>query len=306
MKIGYIKKWLNMISHKGVLHAKKGIGPQWEKNRIKGFYIDYSAKLQNKNIDSDGLPYNILADQRRVKIPITIIQYGLGACEKWFETEQENEKLIVEKVASYLSEHQQEDGGWDSFVEIDPNDRRSSMVQAEAAAFFIRASIITNDDQYMRLAKKAIDQMLLPVENGGASVYSGDDLFFYEFVGKPLVLNGWIYSIFGLYDYYLATNDKSIYGVIDKTKKTLSASLKRFDCKYWSYYNLDKAIASPFYHELHIVQLDILYILFGDEDFKNYRNKWTSYNNSKIKHFLAVSVKVIQKLKSLKKNDMIE
>ena len=80
----------------------------------------------------------------------------------------------------------------------------------------------------------------------------------------------------------------------------LCANLQRYDAGFWSLYELSgtrlKMFASPFYHRLHIVQLEVLYQLTGEETFRQYTTRWDDYRHSRAKRTAALLHKVIFKL----------
>ena len=55
-------------------------------------------------------------------------------------------------------------------------------------------------------------------------------------------------------------------------------------------------IASPFYHKLHIVQLEIMYELTGENIFYEYSNKWLKYSSNIFFKIFAVIHKVFFKV----------
>ena len=57
-----------------------------------------------------------------------------------------------------------------------------------------------------------------------------------------------------------------------------------------------KMLASPFYHHLHIVQLEILYRLTGKNIFRQYASRWDAYRRSCLKRAAALLYKVVFKL----------
>ena len=59
---------------------------------------------------------------------------------------------------------------------------------------------------------------------------------------------------------------------------------------------MKRTIASPAYHNLHIMQLQLLYDIFKKKEFKEFVDKWTKYENSKINRFRAIIIKLKQKL----------
>ena len=170
------------------------------------------------------------------------------------------------------------------------------MVQGEGASLLIRAYKESDDSKYLIAAKKAIRLMLIPEEDGGTALYKDNDVLFQEFAYQSTILNGWIFAIFGLYDYVKISGDLDIQQILGKTIHSIAVNLYRFDNGYWSMYNMDGMITSPFYHNLHIAQLEVLYDLFGVEEFKVYHDRWKGYNEKKSNKARAFVVKAFQKL----------
>ena len=73
-----------------------------------------------------------------------------------------------------------------------------------------------------------------------------------------LILNGWIYAIFGLYDAGIS---------IDQCVAVLLKMLPVFDCGYWSKYDDIGMISPVFYHHVHIEQLQALRRITGNREF---------------------------------------
>ena len=172
------------------------------------------------------------------------------------------------------------------------------MCQSEGVSVLLRAYIQTKEKNYYQAATKAIDFMLKKVEEGGTCLYTQEDIIFQEYVSdyNLSVLNGWIFSIFGLFDYTLVSDKQEYKEILNKTIHSMAKMLKQYDRKFWSNYDLKKTIASPAYHDLHIRQLQLLYELFEKEEFNVYANKWKKYQESKIKKILAMLIKLKQKV----------
>ena len=81
-------------------------------------------------------------------------------------------------------------------------------------------------------------------------------------------------------------------------KSSLKKQLMKYDAGYWSYYDEKGALASPFYHDLHINQLKALQRISSDDVLASFIDKWEKYKKNRIKKALAFSVKVIQKIKN--------
>ena len=74
------------------------------------------------------------------------------------------------------------------------------MSQGEGASLLLRAYAETKDIRYFNAAKKAIDFMLIDVSCGGVSERRENELYLLEYTHLPLVLNGWIFALWGIYD----------------------------------------------------------------------------------------------------------
>ena len=296
-----LKRWSNMISGKSAFHVKQGVGKFYSKTEIKGYYNDLTNKVSDKTIlDDEGIPINTTIANITAYFPITVFQYGLGLYDLYLET---NDKSYVEKffkIAEWAIKEINENGMWECMGNL--NDKahltQSSMCQSEGVSILLRAYIETKDSKYLDTAKLAIDFMLKNVKDGGTTLYQNGDVIFQEYVSEfnLSVLNGWIFSIFGLYDYTLICNEMKYKEILEKSINSMCSLLSKFDRKFWSNYDLKGTIASPAYHDLHIMQLKLLYEIFKKEEFNLYAEKWKKYQNNKFYKFLAMLVKLKQKI----------
>jgi hypothetical protein len=55
-------------------------------------------------------------------------------------------------------------------------------------------------------------------------------------------------------------------------------------------------VASPFYHQLHIVQLRVMHRLTGESQFARFADRWESYGRSRAKRIRALCYKSAFKL----------
>ena len=170
------------------------------------------------------------------------------------------------------------------------------MAQGEGASLLLRANKYYNDERYFLAAKKAIDLMLTPLEEGGTSKYAENELFLMEFMDLPCVLNGWIFALFGLYDLTLVCEEEKYKDALQLTLNTLEKHLSDFDLGYWSKYDMEKMITSPFYHKLHIAQLKALIMIEPNSVFSEIMVKFEKYQNSWWNRSRAFIKKVWQKV----------
>ncbi len=227
---------------------------------------------------------------------IGIFQYGLAAYDLLLQSKENRyrEKLLA--CAEWALKNQQEDGGWLTFSHQAPEHPYSSMAQGEAISMLIRAHIVTGDDRYLTAVHKAKDFMLKPIVEGCTSLYDGIDVYLYEVTCEPLVLNGWIFSLWGLYDYSKYISDAKVQAVLEQTLRSLRKKLPDYDLGYWSQYQDGTRISSPFYHKLHIAQLQVMYDLFGDAVYREYAEKWEEYQKSFLNSKRAFIKKAVQKI----------
>ena len=299
-QIELIYKWSKMLLGNSIFHIRQERGNYYEKGRIRGYYSDLRHKVTgNTLLDNKGVPINITNENDTIYFPITIFQYGLGSYDLYLETGDKNYLDKFFKCIKWAVENQESNGGWETFTFKKSIDKYSSMAQGEGISLLTRAYKETNNKEYIEVARKALDFMLLPVENEGTTLYKNYNEFTFEECTKyRTILNGVIFSIWGLLDYVIITKDNYYKDVLQKSVNHLANILNDFDCGYWSYYDLDGNLTSPFYHDLHIEQLNVMYDLFKNNEFNYYAQKWDCYQKSYLKSKKAFILKVFQKLKT--------
>jgi heparosan-N-sulfate-glucuronate 5-epimerase len=292
-----IKKWTRMIMGKSIEHVNQDVGKIYSIEEVKGYYNDLTEKVtKDPNFNEIKLPILRTESGTDILFPIAIFQFGLGAYDLLL-MKQENIYLEKFKICvDWAYENQLSNGSWSNFFFDQPDAPYSSMAQGEGASLMVRAYIEFKDEKYLLAAKKAICFMLTPIEAGGTAKYNNDEVYLQEFTNKSTVLNGWIFSIFGLYDYIKIVNDEWIIDTYNRSIQTMVKHLGDFDNGYWSKYDIDNMITSPFYHKLHIAQLKVMYEITGEFIFKEYSERWMSYNKKTKNRIRSYCVKVMQKL----------
>ena len=292
-------KWFKMLTGKSLLHVEQGIGKHFSKNEILGYYNDLTKKVteDKTNIEKiDYIPKFVSDSGKTVEFPVSVFQYGLGCYDLYLETADELYLNKFKTCVDWAESNIRHDGSFDAFSFLYPDSPCGAMCQGEAASLFLRAYAVFYDEKYLRLAKSSLDFMLLSVEQGGTALYTEDGIVLLEYTSLPDVLNGWVFAIFALFDARIALCDEKYSSALEKSLNALKANLSRFDNGYWSMYDADKKIASPFYHDLHIAQLEALCLLTEDSVFKAYRDKFALYKRSSLKRIRAFVKKAIQKI----------
>lgn len=295
-----IKRWYLMLTGKSVWHVNQDIGKCFAKDEIRGYYNNMIEKVTKmpKLLDSDEMPKLNLAEGKFTYFPVAIFQYGLGCYDLWLQTKDERYIRKFMQCVEWTMAHQDEKGRWNNFSHYCPETPYGSMAQGEAASLMIRAYVHTKEQKYLDAAKRALDFMLLPLEDGGTTKYVDDDAYLMEYTFKGMVLNGSIFSWWGLYDFVLATGDNGKYmEEMDKILKSLIKVLPLYKCTYWSMYSEDGLIASPFYHNLHVAQMQAMYQLTGERIFDEYAKRWERQQKNPFCKGVAFVKKSIQKIK---------
>lgn len=293
-----IKKWYDMITGNSVHHVNQDEGKTYSKENVAGYYNNLTEKITRFGRDDNNIPLSYVDTGDKIEFSIEIFQYGLAAYDLYLLSDKtEKDSLAkVKSCAEWAVKNQQSDGSWKTFTYENPNMPYSAMAQGEGVSLLIRAFIAFDDQKYLIAADRAIKYMLLPIEEGGTTKYIGNSVYFYECPEDPLILNGWIFSIWGLFDYWKFTNDSKLKEILDKTLATLERDLPAYDLGYWSKYEDKKRIASPFYHKLHVAQLRVMYDLTGKEIYKVYADRWENFSNNWLFSKIAFIKKAIQKI----------
>ena len=288
-----------MLTGKSVWHVNQDIGKCFAKDEIRGYYNNMTEKVTRMPdlLDSDEMPKLNLTEGKFTYFPVAIFQYGLGCYDLWLQTKDERYIRKFIQCVEWTMAHQDEKGRWNNFSHYCPETPFGSMAQGEAASLLIRAYVHTKEQKYLDAAKRALDFMLLPLEDGGTTKYVDDDAYLMEYTFKGMVLNGSIFSWWGLYDFVLATGDNGKYmEAMDKILKSLIKVLPLYKCTYWSMYSEDGLIASPFYHNLHVAQMQAMYQLTGEPVFDEYAKRWEHQQKNPFCKSLAFVKKSIQKI----------
>lgn len=291
-----IKKWYKMLTGQSVSHVNQGVGTCFSKKEVAGYYNDLTEKVTKDNPDILVPMYRVDTGSE-IYFSIGVFQYGLAAYDLFLKTREDACRNKVLACSEWALNNQQEDGSWITFEYKSKEHPYSSMAQGEGISLLIRAHILTGDSRYSDAAQKAKEFMLKPLCDGGTAEYTEDGgILLYEATNNPVILNGWIFSLWGLYDYCKYFSDEEAKQMLEKTLVSLKKKLSDFDMKYWSKYEDGKRICSPFYHKLHIAQLEAMYELFGDEIYKDFAVKWDKYQKSFWNPKIAFIKKALQKV----------
>ena len=170
------------------------------------------------------------------------------------------------------------------------------MIQSQGVSLLLRAYKLTGKGDYLTAAKKAFDAMLMPLDQGGTALVKNGHIQLLEAVDRPMILNGAIYSSYGVLDMWVLTGQEQYREIWESVIGAIKDELPNFDTGFWSKYCLDGAYASPFYQKVHITQLRVLAKLCHDEVFAQEAQKYEKYLRSTWNYARAFVIKAFQKL----------
>jgi len=281
---------------------------------IGAYYMTFEDKAGYEGpFDKDGVP---LLDYRghigRQYNPIAIAQYGLANFNLFLRTK---ESLYLNKartqadwLVSNLEKNEKDVLVWNHHFNWEYRKMLhapwySGLSQGNGISLLARIYQQTEDDKYRKAAEDAFISLTIPIEEGGV-IYIDKDAnpWIEEVIITPPthILNGFLWALWGVWDYYLLKKDKEVKERFDSLINTLKANIHRFDAGYWSLYELSdlhlKMLASPFYHSLHCVQLRITAKMSAEEIFLDYAEKWESYAKRMLDRYRALAGKALFKL----------
>lgn len=294
-----IRKWIRMCTGKSILHVNQNMGTQFIPGKLNGYFNNLTEKvtLQPELLENSSIPTVLAENGENILFPVAIFQYGLGSYDLYLSTHDSKYLEKFRQCSDWAIENQEPSGAWNNFFFIYPNHPYGAMCQGEAASLLIRAYKEFSDEKYYIASKAALDFMTNISNDSCTQKVDNHQFIFLEYTHRPVVLNGWIFALFGLYDFLLIDKNFEYETMLKETINTLITMLELFDCGYWSMYDLDGRIASPFYHKLHIAQMKALFLISGRSEFQNYAKKWEKNQNNWYKQKRAFLTKVVQKIK---------
>ena len=262
------------------------------------YYLDFSSKYDYPGeFDKDGIPVYQHHSQGKFYHPIVICQYALGLFETLQTSASQTEKIRSDfiKQADWLINNgitfKEKGFIWEINYDITEygiiKPWYSAMAQGEAMSVLIRAYLISGKQDYAEAAKKALFPFTLEVNDGGLINYFHSHPVYEEYpspVHTVGVLNGYIFSLFGLFDLSRFIDDKLAGELFSKGVNSLKELLPFYDIGYWSQYYLfdhpGNYPASFTYHMLVVEQLKALSIITKEEIFNKFSAKWLNYSNN--------------------------
>ncbi|MBE9468639.1 MAG: hypothetical protein IMY72_10035 [Bacteroidetes bacterium] len=286
--------------------------------KLNGYYQDFSPAIVHFSdgsfhFDNYGLPFTEFNGEKVYSI-IQIIQYGLICCELLIsKIDAEKNKKNIKSCLDWLDN--KKEPFKDSYVWRNKTNKQynipagwiSGMTQGQAISLFLRGYQLFSNKAYLETANKVFNSFKYEYAEGGFKrIDENSCLWFEEYPSSEpsFVLNGFIYSIFGLLDLYRVTRNDDALKLWESCVYTLETNLPKYDVWYWSVYDqLKKQLLSFYYQKnVHVPQMKIMYLLTKKEIFNKYAIKWEkNWKNSLHKLITKVMYRVKPRISKLRK-----
>lgn len=184
---------------------------------------------------------------------------------------------------------------------------RSALAQGQGISVCLRAFRLTGDETYLHVTHKAFNAFRRLAREHAGGVLDDDRgyLWLEEYIVTPPnhVLNGFIWALWGVRDYAVFFEDSCAWDLWRSCLQTLKKNMHRYDLGFWTSYDLAVAGHQPvmpsslYYQNLHVIQMQAMYKLTGDDIFDSYARKWENQLSNSLYRILSQAWKVYFKLR---------
>lgn len=315
MKVQELKTYINKVlvfyspSRAGYWNSITRCTVIGRPSELGRYYLDFSSKISYPGeFSEDGIPLLDFRGREAIEMPTVVAQFALGIFELLYQKKYNDDALKHQfiKQAEWFDRNKTEfknGQGWYLNVSYPQHGVNSpflsAMAQGEAISVLTRAYMLTGNQQFEQLAIEALSPFEYNVEDGGVVDYFNSIPIYEEGptpIGVTGALNGFIFSLFGLYDLYLLNKNDKALKLFLKGIDSLIKLLPFFDIKHWTRYYLfnypKKYYSSYTYHILVAEQLKAIYHITGENIFLEYSDRWFDYSKSFINRTRALLKKL--------------
>ena len=278
-------------------HEAPEINPRANASRLGEYYMLFREKADYAGrYDAAGIPmldyHGVIGLQYN---PIAIAQWGLANYNRFCETSDEARWQKTLMAADWLAANLEQNAHglwvWNHHFEWEYRDTLkapwySGLAQGQGVSLLLRAHAHAHseDEKYQRAAEKAFVALTRPIAEGGVLFEDEEkNLWIEEYLVDPPthILNGFLWAIWGVRDYAVASDTRAAWALLRACGRTLQRNLPAFDCGFWSLYEQSGTrlpmLASPFYHGLHVNQLGITARLLDQPELLDWAERWRGY-----------------------------
>ena len=293
-------------------HGIKRMGQNIDSGGVSGYYTDLTPKTEpfNGPVSPEGIP--LVKNKKGFYLhPVTVCQVALGWHERWLQEQKEVCLANFLKLADWLVDNKVNRPNlgclWPVPYAVPFHALQagwiSGLVQGQALSVLSRAHLITTDRRYLDCAVDAAISLKIDIVDGGVLRRFGNGWFVFEEypTEKPnMVLNGFISALWGVFDLANVTRSDSDWDLFSSGVSSLKNLLRRYDTGYWSRYSLYRRVgvsnlASPYYHQEHIVQLEAMSTITQEKLFLNFSRRWADYSKNSLAILRVINMKILSR-----------
>jgi heparosan-N-sulfate-glucuronate 5-epimerase len=269
--------WASTLS-RGATYERQTPGSRWTEESVAGYFVDFCEKTSAPGArDLSSLQ------------PVSLAQLALG----WWERHLEGDAQAgarFEAVAELLARQAVRVGAelrWPFTVAVPKYGLGtgwcSAMAQGQVASVFVRQHLRTGADSW---GDYALDALRPLVRESELVTQKREGRILEEAPTDPPshILNGWIYALWGLWDAAVGLQDADAAAAFGAGVATLRTMLPSYDVGWWTRYSLYPHVltdlAKPFYHRIHVLQLEVTARATGHSDIAATAERWRRYDRA--------------------------
>lgn len=258
------------------------------------YHLNEPVPLTPKSVlDSEGIPM-YRKEQKLYNHPVRLAHNAINFITSYQLTDDRRYLDEAEKYVQRLAKIAVEQDGamiffpydFDVYLHNIPTEHMkprwySGMAQGQALSAFVRLYQITHDPNLLTLADKTY-LSLTQLKSSDLPIWVSmlDEQGYFWIEEYPMdepthVLNGFIFAIFGLYDYYQITKKEEVKELLQASITTVYDHIDRYRVPDGaSRYGLKHPHQSKHYHHVHMDQLETLYHMTGESYFREVRQQF--------------------------------
>jgi hypothetical protein len=253
--------------------------------------LDYS-EFRYGDFAENGLPLVGYGDQAQ-HFCINLAQYGFAIHDQWWHNRDRTDyRDMLDTLLQWFESNKEVSPQGTCWRIPFPNKKYdipagypSAMAQGEIISFYLRMHQITGQADLLDTAMQAFHFLKLDIEQGGVRRQDAQGrIWLEEFpLSHPsYVLNGFIYTLFGLVDLFRVTQNSEVKTELDNCVSSLKHYLPQFSLWYWPIYDLQRRELIMHYYlkNVYLPQMNALALLFPNEPlFSKTAERWKRQDN---------------------------
>lgn len=258
-----------------------------QRNSLSYYVISSSLFLDDLVFDHNGVPQKRYRAQGLQYNPLFIAWWGLHSLQHYVANGDHVHISRFQSQINWLENHvtTREDGAALWPCHFDWQEGRallkapwiSAMYQGVIISALVRAYRLSGNKDFLELGMRACKVFSQDVEQGGVRSFEDGCPLYEEYPVRPLprILDGFLFSLLGLYDLFVETEAAHIRKLFDEGVAGLKATLPFWDYRgKWTWYGSHRYLCPPHYHKLNWTLLRVLGRLTGDAVLLRTARQW--------------------------------